>query len=128
MDVCVDDSITKRGGEFTLHGVDSNRKLAYVGDAKLTLHLANVAFERGYRPEEYQALRSACTSDKCLSRVYDALFDAATPVIVRFGDASSELSIKQKATFVEALLESVQDAFELQRLYELILCDQIKVF
>ncbi len=96
--VCVDESIVNRT-EFSIN-LPSNRRLAYVGDAFLALQLAQQAFEKQLTPEDYQKWRGVCLSDKYLARVYDELFPK-DDVIVHFNDT---LSVKQKATFIEALV------------------------
>lgn len=110
---CIDESITNRT-EFSLD-VSSNRKLAYLGDAFLSYDLARRAFERDMSPEDAQTWRAARTSDKHLATVYDRIF-GTEDVVLHFNDV---LSVKQKATFIEALLGLLQS----QELVELIIKD-----
>ena len=99
VDVCVDESITKRT-EFKLDGAKCNRALAYLGDAHLSLYLAQSAYAKGFSAHEFQAWRTLRTSDQYLASVYDKMFGENVIVFECFGGPTT----RQKATFVEALI------------------------
>lgn len=116
MEVCVDESVVKRT-EYTLEGIVSNRALAYLGDAYLSLFLARSAYERGYDANAFQQWRTSHTSDKHLSVIFDELFKDDEVVQV-FGTG---VSVGQKATFMEALVGALDDGEERNKLMRRIL-------
>lgn len=100
--VCVDESITKRT-EFSVN-MSSNRMLAYLGDARLSMHMAECAFQRCYTAKQHQDWRTSHTSDKHLANVFDDIF-GDQQVILHFVNAGNTVpSVSQKATFMEALI------------------------
>ena len=78
----------------------SNVKLAYVGDAYLSLYVSEVAFEWKYIQEAHQDLRSVVTSNSHLSKFHDSWFKYETVLL----PPNSKQSEKQKADFIEALI------------------------
>ena len=78
----------------------ANVKLAYVGDAYLSLYVSEVAFERNYVQEDHQHLRSSVTSNSHLSKFHDSWFKYETVLL----PVNSKQSEKQKADFIEALI------------------------
>lgn len=99
---CIDESIANRT-EFSLD-TPSNRSLAYLGDAFLSYRLALRACDKRMTPDAFQTWRTSHTSDKHLAGVYDTLF-GSEDVVLHFNDT---LSVKQKATFIEALIGLIQ--------------------
>lgn len=106
MSVCLDDSMVKRV-EFKLEGVQGNRQLAYLGDAYISKRLAQLAFDSDFEPSQFQSWRTSHTSDTHLAAVYDRMFQE--DVILYFGKEPAP-SVKQKATFMEALVGALPKA------------------
>lgn len=106
MSVCLDDSMMKRV-EFKLEGIQGNRQLAYLGDAYISLYLAQLAFDSDFDPSQFQSWRTSHTSDTHLAAVYDRTFQE--DVILYFGKDPTP-SMKQKATFMEALVGALPKA------------------
>lgn len=117
MSVCLDDSMVKRV-EFKLEGIQGNRQLAYLGDAYISKYLAQLAFDSDFDPSQFQSWRTSRTSDNHLASVYDQTFQEN--VILYFGKDPAP-SVKQKATFMEALVGALPDKVERRELIKSIL-------
>jgi len=96
--VALDASVVRRQ-EFVLK-CNSNSHLAYVGDAFLTWYLAKTQFISGSTQKEYQDCRNDKTSNDSLAVYFDNLFERGTYILVW----EDEPSVRQKASFVEALI------------------------
>jgi 23S rRNA maturation mini-RNase III len=96
--IVVDHSIVSQQ-EFTVR-CSSNKRLAYVGDAVLTLYIAKMYFNSGKSGWEYQFTRSEHSKASNLAKFHDSWFNFETVLLV----PNQQQSQKQKAEFIEALI------------------------
>jgi 23S rRNA maturation mini-RNase III len=108
--VCVDNSMVGRP-EFSVQCA-SNRLLAYVGDALLSLILARRSYRLNRNAEEHQKERSLRTSTEHLHRFYVNLF-GTHQVFLSWEAVSSpnhQPSARQASQFLEALIGFLHEA------------------
>jgi hypothetical protein len=104
----VDPSITSRP-EFRLPaGVVSNARLAYVGDAQLTLFVAHLSYKAGRDPRGHQEVRTLLSQKKALASFHDSFFGDAPCILTweRFL-LDHPPTIHQKSEFVEAMIAAL---------------------
>lgn len=101
--ISIDASIVSQSS-FNIN-CSSNKRMAYVGDALLTLRIAELEYSRGNSGKGYQIVREHYSSKDTLSAFHDHWFgNTETLLLITSVGSNVNASAEKRAEFIEALI------------------------